>query len=390
LIEQSESFILVGNFLLTTAMVISLIIIWVLLRDSHNLLSKRILATIFLCLFFVSFHYYGDLNKVKPIFIIGYLISDSIGFLIGPLLYIYIKSLHQKNDSLLKKHRLHFLPLGIYFLLITLPFFITFWIDQNLFSYQKLIGEYYFLLHIQALYLLVYAVLSLKLLSKYQKAIKENYSNLAEKDLNCIRYFLVAIMVLMSVDLITLFYDLFLGSVVLDVSYITTFVMVLIILYLGYYGFSQSQILLPEYLIEQSEKIPNKIKTHHLTNASNNEIEQLKQSLEQILKEEKPYLNEELTLGILAKMIPTTDKKLSALLNHQLNTTFYDLINHYRVESMKAKMKNPKFEHYTLLAIAFECGFKSKTSFNRIFKKETGLSPSAYKKELIASNATLV
>ena len=371
-------------------MVVSVLIIWALLRNSKTSLSRRLLAIVFLCLFFVSFQYYGEMNGIKLIYAIGYLFSDPIGFTIGPLLYLYIKSLHQKNTSLLKKHRLHFLPLVVYFSLVSLPIFIAILGDRDIFKhYNYFIDKYYFLLHIQAIYLFVYALFSLRLLSKYQKAAKDNYSNLVEKDLNWVRYYLIAVMVLMSVDLITLCYDLFIGSVA-DVSYVTTFVMVFIILYLGYYGSSQAQIFLPAHLIEKADIPKNKVLTHSLTSASTIEVQQLKQSLERILQEEKPYLDEELTLGALAKMLPTTDKKLSALLNHELNTNFYDLINHYRVEAVKAKMEDSNFEHYTFLAIAFECGFKSKTSFNRIFKKETGLSPSAYKKQTAESYTTLV
>ena len=86
-----------------------------------------------------------------------------------------------------------------------------------------------------------------------------------------------------------------------------------------------------------------------------------------------------LTLGILADAISMTDKKLSALLNHYLQTSFYDFINAYRVTEVQNKMKDERYDHYTLLAIGLECGFKSKASFNRIFKKVTGLSPSKYK-----------
>lgn len=389
MIEQNESFILISNFLLTTGMIVSLILIWILLQKSKSLLSRRLLATIFLCFFFLFFQYYGYINVVTPIYALGFLFSDAIGLTVGPLLYIYIQSLYQKDKKIWKENRCHFLPLLIYFLVVTVPFFISICLGRDLFTYLNFISDHYYLLHLQAVYLLIYAVLSLRLVRNYRKVIKENYSNLIDKDLSWIRHFLSAIVFIMCVDFVMLFYELSSSQADLDLSYITIFVMVLSILYLGYYGSSQSQILLPAHLIERSGKSKNKTITHSLANASTNEVQQLKQSLEQILQEEKPYLNEELTLGALAKMLPTTDKKLSALLNHELNTNFYDLINHYRVEAVKAKMKDSNFEHYTLLAIAFECGFKSKTSFNRIFKKETGLSPSAYKKQLADTDTSL-
>jgi len=98
------------------------------------------------------------------------------------------------------------------------------------------------------------------------------------------------------------------------------------------------------------------------------------------LNYEKAYLDENLTLSKLAELIPTTDKKLSTFLNQHLNITFYDMINAYRVESVKEKLLSNNYNNLTLLGIAYESGFNSKSSFNRIFKKETGLSPSEYKK----------
>jgi len=367
-------------------MVISLILIWSLLKDSKKSLSGRILAAIFLALFFMTAQNYGDLNQVRFIYAIGFIFSDPIGFVVGPLLYLYIQSLCQNGKGLLSKYRWHFLPLVIYVLLVTIPFFLSIWLNGNIFGYLDFLLKHYYLLHFQALYLLFYAALSLQLVSKYKKIIKENYSNFIDKNLNWIRYLLIAIVLLMCINFASLFYELLFDENNLYISYITTFSMILAILYLGYYGSSQAQIFLPTHLIEKADQPKNKVYSHSLASASTNEVQQLKQSLEQILQEEKPYLNEELTLGTLAKMLPTTDKKLSALLNHELNTNFYDLINHYRVEAVKNKMGDSSFEHYTLLAIAFECGFKSKTSFNRIFKKETGLSPSAYKKQFVDLN----
>jgi transcriptional regulator GlxA family with amidase domain len=107
--------------------------------------------------------------------------------------------------------------------------------------------------------------------------------------------------------------------------------------------------------------------------------------LERIIDVEKPYLREDLTLKDLAELLQITDKKMSALLNRYLNTSFYDYINGLRVVEVKKRIQDPAFEKYTLLAIALECGFNSKASFNRIFKKMTVVSPSEYKKRLLAN-----
>ena len=70
-------------------------------------------------------------------------------------------------------------------------------------------------------------------------------------------------------------------------------------------------------------------------------------------------------------------------INEQLGKNFYDFINAYRVEAFKAKLQDPKFAAYSILGVALESGFKSKSSFNAIFKKVTGMTPSQYKKGLV-------
>ena len=68
------------------------------------------------------------------------------------------------------------------------------------------------------------------------------------------------------------------------------------------------------------------------------------------------------------------------MLNRELNTTFYDFINHYRVEETKQRLLSPDYRHYSIIAIAFDCGFNSEASFNRIFRQATGSTPSQYRK----------
>ncbi|MEM6803057.1 MAG: helix-turn-helix domain-containing protein, partial [Bacteroidota bacterium] len=80
--------------------------------------------------------------------------------------------------------------------------------------------------------------------------------------------------------------------------------------------------------------------------------------------------------------LDTTDKKLSYLLNQQLATNFYEYINKHRIAHFKQALSDKKNSNYSLLGLAYDAGFKSKSSFYRIFKKETGMSPSAYLKKI--------
>lgn len=92
----------------------------------------------------------------------------------------------------------------------------------------------------------------------------------------------------------------------------------------------------------------------------------------------KPYINENLTLRLLAEQINLHPNQLSWLLNEQFGKNFNEFINHYRIEMFKTLAKDPKNSHLSILGLAFESGFSSKTVFNTYFKKETGVTPKQF------------
>ena len=106
---------------------------------------------------------------------------------------------------------------------------------------------------------------------------------------------------------------------------------------------------------------------------------QLKHQLLEFMSKEKPYLDAEITLPKLSKMMLSNTYHMSYLLNDCLEENFYTFINRYRIEECMRMLKNPSYDHLTILGIAFECGFSSKTSFNISFKKITGMSPKEYR-----------
>ncbi|MBX2841405.1 MAG: helix-turn-helix domain-containing protein [Flammeovirgaceae bacterium] len=98
------------------------------------------------------------------------------------------------------------------------------------------------------------------------------------------------------------------------------------------------------------------------------------------IKEQQPFLDSNLTLRTLASQIEIHPNQLSWLLNESMGKNFSEFINHYRVEKFKALSKDPDKSHITLIGLAYESGFNSKTVFNTYFKKETGLTPKQFLK----------
>jgi AraC-like DNA-binding protein len=132
--------------------------------------------------------------------------------------------------------------------------------------------------------------------------------------------------------------------------------------------------MLQEQTAEGDEE-PGKIK-YQKSALGEEEARQIHLQLQLLMKTEKPYQDPDLTLTNLSQKIGVHPNILSQVINSFEKKNFYEYINEYRIENFKQLIRSP--ENNTLLSLAFECGFNSKTAFNRNFKKATGLSPSDY------------
>ncbi|WP_167572010.1 helix-turn-helix domain-containing protein [Aquimarina algiphila] len=306
--------------------------------------------------------------------------NDISVLMIGPLLFLYIKSLFLKEENLIKNSLSHFVPAALFAVFIAIPTIVYDIIPLGWLSYVH--SDFIrIILKTEDIYMIGYLLISLRLLSKYRALLKFKYSNLTLYDFNWIKMMLIGALCIISFNFSVLTYEFFFGDFKMNIEFIAVATMVIWIAYLGYYGVYQSKVLLPDFLLD-SDELNTEVHVNSLSDVKKEEFEVLKNRLYDIIENSKPYLDENLTLNTLAQQLSTTDKKLSTLLNQYMNTNFYDFINTYRVEEIKQKLQSEQYENYTLLGISYECGFKSKTSFNRVFKKETGLSPSAYKKSL--------
>jgi ligand-binding sensor domain-containing protein/AraC-like DNA-binding protein len=106
------------------------------------------------------------------------------------------------------------------------------------------------------------------------------------------------------------------------------------------------------------------------------------QMLLKLMDEKKPYLDPELKMSYLTAELKCTSKELSQIFKESIRQSFADFINGYRVEEFKNKIKNHEFEKYTFIALSEQCGFNSRSSFFRIFKKITGITPLEYMKQI--------
>lgn len=110
-------------------------------------------------------------------------------------------------------------------------------------------------------------------------------------------------------------------------------------------------------------------------------VDQVLPRLREMMEKDKVYLDADLTLKKLAKPLNVHYNHLSQIINERMGKSFNDFINSYRIQEAKVKLSNPAEGKKTILEIAYETGFYSKSVFNTAFKKFTGMTPSQFRKE---------
>ena len=134
------------------------------------------------------------------------------------------------------------------------------------------------------------------------------------------------------------------------------------------------------YFASKKSAFYNQLNKYETSSFKQSELIQIKEKLIQLMATQKPYLNPSLSLSDLAKKLSVPHRELSQVINESFNQNFYDFINKYRIAECKRLMNNSSDQKKTIIEIAYEVGFNSKSTFNKAFKKHTGLTPKEFKK----------
>ena len=301
----------------------------------------------------------------------------------GPFLYLYVQILVSNRKKLVIKDIIHLVPFILFnFYILVTSFNAS---SAEKLNIEKLSGDFdppflfLFFLITTALSGTAYFLLTIGLFRKLDIGIFNNYSNSAELDLKWLRrlvlIFGVVWTILISFTVIHHVLKLFSMVFCTDGLFLSLSVFVILI---GYFGlkqkviFSSDDILIPAVASKSSEKYAG-------SRLTETEAEKYVRKLKDYMNASKPYLNPELTLSQLADELDISVHFLSQVINEKLGVNFFDFVNEYRVEAFKDRLTDPGYSNFSLLGIAFDCGFNSKSAFNRVFKQKTGLTPSQYK-----------
>jgi AraC-like DNA-binding protein len=301
----------------------------------------------------------------------------------GPFLYLYVKYLVSGTTGIFRNDFLHLLPILLFNLYLLIAWFIP---DvQNRISLDHVVRD----IHppiIFTLFLIltvlsgpVYFILSVRLLNKHHGSVFRNFSSSSDVDLNWLQTLVyifgiiwTTLMVITSIHHVFHFFTL---EFCTDGLFLSLSVFVILV---GYFGLKQQVIFTPVaqehtgYIIEEQTKYSG-------SGLTRDESALYLEKLNNHMVKSRPFLDPKLSLPQLASELGISSHHLSQIINenHQLN--FFDFINRYRVEEVKKRMGKDENNHLSLLGIAFESGFNSKSAFNRMFKKFTGKTPSQFK-----------
>ncbi len=350
-------------------------------KSDYILLAWMLLMTFHLTLFYL---HYSESIFNYPILLA---IIFPLPLLHGVLLFYYVSSV---TNQFPKKNYLvfiHLIPALLAYLYL-IPFILLsneekiFIIKNNGVGYEN-----FQILLLAAVYIsgVIYVIWSIKLLNNHKKNILHQFSNIEAVNLKWLQFLTYGLGLVWIVVIFTQ-NDIF----------IFTGVSVFVIL-IGFFGVKQRDIFSTEKndfveltiestapeidkkeLVEAVETKASKKSKYANSGLSEKLKETYYQNMMSLVKQEKVYTNCDLSLKDLAAQLDIHANYLSQIINEKEGKNFYDFINTFRVNEFKRLIAGPKSQQFTILGLAYDCGFNSKSSFNRNFKKITGSTPSQY------------
>lgn len=346
-----------------------------LFERKRNQTANRLLAFLvsFYSLYIADVAFQMNYQQSFP-HLIG--VTTGLPFLFGPLHYLYVLLMISPGRSFEKRDWLHFLPFVI-FKAYMLPFHLSSAAEKLQFIQNMAeTGEPLALIGFEWAMILqgnIYMVLSLLLLRRHSLTIKNSFSSIDKINLSWLRNLTIGTA---GIWLLVLILNVLpaLGFTLAEnadhfIAPATSF----FIYVMGYLSLRQRE-------MPTGEADPTPVPKYQKSGLSSEQAENYLRRLRQFMETKKTYTKNDLTLNDLAEHLAIPAHHLSQIINDRLQQNFYDFVNNYRVEEAKRRLLDPAYQHLTILAIAYEVGFSSKSVFNAAFKRHANMTPSQFKK----------
>ena len=305
----------------------------------------------------------------------------TLGFLLPPLVYFYLRAQFNASFRFRIAHLWHLLPFALH----TAYHLAIFARGQAYVRRWEATVHY---LGVDDLEFVVatgqrflYLYWSFRLYYRYRTWIETQFSDLAPITFRWYRNFLIALLLALVVSLLFTFLDAQIG-LTYGQNWWNNLAGVVLIYYVSITSYAQTKVTLPLYFdtdtIRERSSTSQSPESSFDQEAIVDDRSEALAALRSFMDAEKPYLNASLSVADLARQLHSTPAVLSRLINAGTDHNFNSFVNSYRIDEFKRRALDPQHEHLSFLAIALDCGFNSKATFNRSFKKATGQSPKAF------------
>lgn len=301
------------------------------------------------------------------------LLFDAIVFLFGLFLFTYIKRLLVQNNVDFKSAWIDYLPF-VTFTGIALYFIIEYTPEAYFSLYRA--GKLRLFFHVVVIMGIVcnsyYVIKSFVLLSYYKKS-EERRLSLKNSQLRYIYFILMAFSVTLVAWIFAFINYAFLDRYFTYINYDSVWILIPVFVYIiGYFSLKQPEL----FRIQSDKSVINK-----KDRISKTDADLLKFRLNNLMLNDKLFLQNDLTLTDVAEKLNTTTNNISWLINNIYENSFYDFINQFRIEEFVRKIDNKEHIDYTILAMSMDVGFNSKSTFNKAFKQSMKDTPSNFIKK---------
>ena len=323
--------------------------------------------------------------------------GSCIPLVFGPLLYLYTRSVLEKRSGF---RWVHFVPFVVFFLMTEIFYVSQPRATQELLLQNALAHRFHWSVSLGSsiifLQFSLYIAFSLDLIARHKKAATQHFSNPGQTSLSWLYTMLVFFMVLM---IGTTLNGLLAGTPVAN-HYLLTFTVIILAMLIFvnrvllkalrtpyFFAFEQGEdggsiaLLAREGPEGAGDVTESRAAESSALLPANKENAAMAQRLRQFMQTEKPWLSPDLSLEELASSIGQKPKMLSLVINETLGQNFFDFINHYRIDEAKRLLTNPVDKKITVSEVLYAVGFNSKSSFNTLFKKYTGLTPTEFRRK---------
>ncbi len=359
----------------------SFFIALLLFRKKHKALSDKLLAGWVTVIGLHLLGYY--LNQLGLWEKYPHLVGTTAPFplLHGPFLFLYVLYSLRSDSKLRREDYLHFVPALLAYLYMFKFFFFYSAAEKAMVDSGELPDFEIFTVVLLFAFIIsgfTYAIVSYRLTKIHQQKIDDNFSNQEGIDLNWLRLCILAVgTFFLTAAVVTILTQALDIIFTFNADYTFYSMIILFVFYLGYFGIRQQDMFSDNVVVIQDQKeIQIRDDKYKKSGLKTETLQEVHAKLLQHMQQEKPYLDPKLTLAELAEQLNISANQLSQVINQQEQVNFHDFVNKYRVEEFieKAARNN----NFSLLGNALDSGFNSKSSFNGVFKKHKGMTPSQY------------